>query len=120
MSSRFLGEPATPLLGGRNSRAGVAGVVPGATSPHRLMHGAIFRANLAIRQASGFLNRVVVSDLSPRVSSLPDGKHGPARLARAGVNRPVDIGTTNLPKAKESPELPSRITCDASAPLTRN
>ena len=49
---------------------------------------------------------------------MADGKQGTcATCHRRGINHSIDIGTTNLPAAKESPELPLfRITCDASAP----
>ncbi|PYS35262.1 MAG: hypothetical protein DMG14_27415, partial [Acidobacteria bacterium] len=49
---------------------------------------------------------------------MADGKHGTcATCHQPGINHSIDIGTTNLPTAKESPELPLfRITCDASAP----
>src|SRR5262249_45432704 len=52
-----------------------------------------------------------------RVFRLADGKQGTcASCHQTGINRPIDIGTTNLPTAKESPELPLfRITCNASA-----
>jgi cytochrome c peroxidase len=49
---------------------------------------------------------------------MADGKQGTcATCHRPGINHSIDIGTTNLPVSKESPELPLfRITCDASAP----
>jgi len=49
---------------------------------------------------------------------MADRKQGTcATCHRPGINHSIDIGTTNPPAAKESPELPLfRITCDASAP----
>ena len=123
----LLAEPGgPPLLGADNVARGVAGVgaVPAAGNliasfdPWRNLSA----TDLAIRQRS-FRESVLrgVDLFASREFRLADGKqatcatcHGP------GINYPIDIGTTNQPTAKESPELPLfRITCDASAPPHR-
>jgi hypothetical protein len=119
----LLAEPGgPPLLGADNLASGVAGagIVPAgnfaaAFEPWRNLSV----ANLAIRQ-SAFRASVVrgVDLFASRQFRLADGKQGTcATCHQPGINRSIDIGTTNLPTAKESPELPLfRITCDASAP----
>ena len=76
-------------------------------------------ANLAVRQRA-FRESVLrgVDLFASREFRLADGKQGTcASCHRPGINHAIDIGTTNLPTAKESRELPLfRITCDASAP----
>jgi hypothetical protein len=120
----FLGEPGgPPLLGADNLASGIggAGAVPaagnllGSFDPWRNLSA----PNLAVRQRA-FRESVLrgVDLFASREFRLADGK--PATCAtchQPGINRSVDIGTTNLPTAKESPEMPLfRITCDASAP----
>lgn len=120
----LLGEPGgPPLLGVENVARGVAGVgaVPTAGKlaasfdPWRNLSA----PDLAIRQRA-FRESVLrgVDLFASRDFSGADGK--PVTCAtchRPGINRSMDIGTTNLPTAKESPELPVfRITCNASAP----
>jgi len=120
----LLGEPGgPPLLGAENVARGVAGVgaVPaagklaGSFDPWRNL-GA---PDLAIRQR-GFRESALrgVDLFASREFRLADGKMATcATCHRPGISRSIDIGTTNLPTAKESPELPLfRITCDASAP----
>lgn len=120
----LLGEPGgPPLLGVENVARGVAtpGAVPAAGNlaasfnPWRNLSA----PNLAIRQRA-FRESVLrgVDLFASREFMLPDGKRGAcATCHRPGGNRSFDIGTTNLPTAKASPELPLfRITCDASAP----
>jgi hypothetical protein len=120
----LLAEPGgPPLLGADNLASGVAGAgaVPAAGNlaasfdPWRNLSA----ANLAIRQRA-FRESVLrgVDLFASREFHLADGKQGTcATCHRSGVNHSIDIGTTNLPTAKESPELPLfRITCDASAP----
>ncbi len=120
----LLAEPGgPPLLGADNLASGVAGAgaVPAAGNlaasfdPWRNL-GA---ANLAVRQRA-FRESVLrgVDLFASREFGLPDGKQGTcATCHRPGINHSIDIGTTNLPPAKGSPELPLfRITCDASAP----
>jgi hypothetical protein len=119
----LLAEPGgPPLLGADNLASGVsgAGAVPAAADlaasfdPWRNLSA----ANLAIRQRA-FRESVLrgVDLFVSREFGLPDGKQGACVTChRPGINHSVDIGTTNLPTAKESPELPLfRITCDASA-----
>jgi hypothetical protein len=119
-----LGEPGgPPLLGADNLASGIAGAgaVPAAGhlaasfDPWRNLSG----ASLAVRQRT-FRESVMrgVDLFASREFRLADGKQGTcANCHRPGINHAIDIGTTNLPTAKESPELPLfRITCDASAP----
>src|SRR5207237_696640 len=119
----LLGEPGgPPLLGADNLASGLAGpgAVPAAGNlaasfdPWRNLAG----ANLAIRQRA-FRESVLrgVDLFASREFRLADGNQGTcATCHRPGINHSVDVGTTNLPTAKESPELPLfRITCDASA-----
>src|SRR5215472_10507078 len=120
----LLAEPGgPPLLGADNLASGVAGVsaVPAADTltasfdPWRNLSV----GNLAIRQRA-FRESVLrgVDLFASREFRMADGKQGTcATCHRRGINHSIDIGTTNLPAAKESPELPLfRITCDASAP----
>ncbi len=120
----LLAEPGgPPLLGADNLASGVAGAgaVPAGGNlaawfdPWRNLSA----ANLAIRQRA-FRESVLrgVDLFASREFGLPDGKQGTcATCHRPGINHSIDIGTTNLPPAKGSPELPLfRITCDASAP----
>jgi hypothetical protein len=112
-----------PLLGADNLAAGVAGTgaVPVAGNlaasfdPWRDLSA----PGLAIRQRT-FRESVVrgVDLFSMREFRLANGTQATcATCHRPGINRSADIGTTNLPAAQESPELPLfRITCDASAP----
>ena len=120
----LLGEPGgPPLLGADNLASGVSstGALPAAGNlvasfdPWRNLSA----PSLAIRQRA-FRESVLrgVDLFASREFRLADG--APVTCAtchRPGINRSFDIGTTNLPAAKESPELPVfRITCDASAP----
>ena len=120
----LLGEPGgPPLLGVENVARGAAslGALPtagdlaAAFDPWRNLAA----PNLAIRQRA-FRESVLrgVDLFASREFRLPDAKQGTcATCHRPGINRSFDIGTTDLPTAKESPELPVfRITCDASAP----
>jgi hypothetical protein len=123
----LLAEPGgPPLLGADNLASGVAGagVVPAAGNlavsfdAWRNLSTAS-GANLAIRQRA-FRESVLrgVDLFASREFRLTDGKQGTcATCHRPGINHSIDIGTTNLPTAVESPGLPLfRITCDASAP----
>ena len=120
----LLAEPGgPPLLGADNLASGVAGAgaVPAGGNlaarfdPWRNLSA----ANLAIRQRA-FRESVLrgVDLFASREFRLADGKQGTCATCHGpGINHSIDIGTTNLPTAKESPELPLfRITCDASAP----
>jgi hypothetical protein len=119
----LLGEPGgPPLLGADNLASGVAGagVVPAANlaasfEPWRNLSA----ANLAVRQRA-FRESVLrgVDLFAAREFRLADGKQGTCSTChQPGINHAIDAGTTNLPTAKESPELPLfRVTCDASAP----
>ena len=119
-----LGEPGGPaLLGAENVASGVAGVgaVPAADNlaasfdPWRNLSA----PDLAVRQRAFRESALRGVDLfASREFRVADGtKATCATCHRPGINRSIDIGTTNLPTAKESPELPVfRITCDASAP----
>jgi hypothetical protein len=120
----LLGEPGGPaLLGADNLASGIAGVgavpaagnLPASFDPWRNLS----RPDLAVRQRA-FRESVLrgVDLFASRDFGLPDGRRGTcATCHRPGINRWFDIGTTNLPTAKESRELPLfRITCDASAP----
>ena len=123
-SGGLLGEPGgPPLLGVDNVARGIAGTgaVPATGNlaasfdPWRNLSD----PNLAVRQRA-FRESILrgVDLFAGREFSLPDGKQGTcATCHRPGINRSFDIGTTNLPTAKDSAELPLfRITCDASAP----
>jgi cytochrome c peroxidase len=120
----LLGEPGgPPLLGADNLAKGIAGVgaVPAAGSliasfdPWRDLSA----PNLASRQRA-FRESVLrgVDVFASREFRLADGTRATcAACHRPGVNRSIDIGTTNLPAAKDTPELPLfRITCSPSAP----
>ena len=127
----LLAEPGgPPLLGADNLASGVggAGAVPAAGNlaasfdPWRNLAG----PNLAIRQRA-FRESVLrgVDVFASREFRLADGKQGTCATCHgAGSNHSshaIDAGTTNLPMAKESSELPLfRITCDASAQPHRN
>jgi len=120
----LLGEPGgPPLLGADNLASGVAGagVVPGGGNLAALFDPwrNLSAANLAVRQRA-FRESVLggVDLFASRQFGLADGKRGTcASCHQSGISHFTDIGTTNLPTAKESPELPLfRITCDASAP----
>jgi cytochrome c peroxidase len=119
-----LGEPGgPPLLGADKLADGVAGA--GAVQAGDNIAAAfdtwrnLSADKLAIRQRA-FRESVLrgVDLFASREFRLADGKQGTcAACHRQGINHSVDIGTTNLPMAKESPELPLfRITCEASAP----
>ena len=120
----LLGEPGGPsLLGADNLARGIAGAgaVPAAGNllasfdPWR----DLATISLAVRQRA-FRESVLrgVDLFGSREFTLPNGRRGGCITChRPGINRSFDIGTTNLPAAKDSPELPLfRITCDASAP----
>jgi hypothetical protein len=120
----LLSEPGgPPLLGADNLASGVAtaGALPAAGNlvtsfdPWRNLSA----PNLAVRQRA-FRESVLrgVDLFASREFRLADGAQVTcATCHRPGINRSIDIGTTNLPTAKESPELPLfRIICDASAP----
>jgi hypothetical protein len=120
----LLGEPGgPPLLGADNLASGVAGAgaVPAAGNlaasfdPWRNLSA----PDLAIRQRAFRESALRGVDLfASREFRLADGTRVTCATCHgSGVKRSIDIGTTNLPTAKESPELPLfRITCDASAP----
>jgi hypothetical protein len=120
----LLGEPGGPsLLGADNLASGVAGAgaVPAAGNlaasfdPWRDLSA----HDLAIRQRAFRASVLRGVDLfTAREFHTADGKQVTcATCHQPGINRSIDIGTTNLPTAKESPELPLfRITCNASAP----
>jgi hypothetical protein len=120
----LLGEPGGPsLLGADNIASGIAGAgaAPAAGSlvasfdPWRDLSA----PGLAIRQRA-FRESVLrgVDLFASREFRGADSKQVTCSTChRPGIHRSVDIGTTNLPTAKESPDLPLfRITCDASAP----
>jgi hypothetical protein len=119
-----LAEPGgPPLLGADNLASGVAGAgaVPAAGNlvasfdPWRNLSA----PNLAVRQRAFRESSLRGVDLfASREFRLADGTQVTcATCHRSGINRSTDIGTTNLPTAKESPELPLfRITCNAAAP----
>jgi cytochrome c peroxidase len=120
----LLNEPAGPgLLGADNLASGIAGVggVPAdgnlvaSFDPWRNLSA----PNLAVRQRD-FRESVLrgVDLFATREFRLADGKQGSCSTCHGlGVSQAMDIGTTNLPTANESPELPLfRITCDAAAP----
>jgi hypothetical protein len=119
-----LGEPGGPPLGADNLASGVAGagVVPGAAHTLATLFDPwrnVSAANLAVRQRT-FRESVLrgVDLFVSREFRLADAKQGTcATCHRPDINHTIDAGTTNLPTAKESPDLPLfRITCDASAP----
>ena len=117
----ILGEPGgPPLLGAGNLASGVAGAgaVPAAGNLAASFDPWRNLTNLAVRQRV-FRESVLrgVDLFASREFSLPNGMRGAcATCHRPGINRSIDIGTTNLPTAKELPDLPLfRITCDASA-----
>src|SRR5437867_709363 len=120
----LLAEPGgPPLLGADNLASGIggAGAVPAAGNlaasfdPWRNLSA----PNLAVRQRA-FRESVLrgVDLFVSREFRLADGKQGACATCHGpGINYSIDTGTTNLPTAKESPELPLfRITCDASTP----
>ncbi|MBV9742790.1 MAG: hypothetical protein JO099_03430, partial [Acidobacteriia bacterium] len=120
----LLSEPGGPsLLGTDHLASGIAGVgaVPAAGNltasfdPWRKLS----TPDLAVRQRA-FRESVLrgVDLFASREFGLPDGRQGTcATCHQPGINRSFDVGTTNLPTAKESPDLPLfRITCAASAP----
>jgi hypothetical protein len=122
----LLAEPGgPPLLGADNLANGIAGTgaVP-ATGNLSASFGAwrdlltSSGANLAIRQRA-FRESVLrgVDLFASREFHLTDGTQGTcATCHRPGINHSIDIGTTDLPTAKESSRLPLfRVTCDASA-----
>jgi hypothetical protein len=124
----LLAEPGgPPLLGADNLASGVAGAVPTAGDLAASFDAwrnlsSSSGANLAIRQRA-FRESVLrgVDLFASREFRLADGKQGTCATCHGpGSNHSshsIDIGTTNLPTAKESPELPLfRITCDASVP----
>ena len=119
----LLDEPGgPPLLGADNLASGVAGagVVPAVNLVASFDSWRNLSApNLAVRQRA-FRESVLrgVDLFASREFRLADGKQGTcASCHRVGINQAIDIGTSNLPTAKEAPELPLfRITCDASAP----
>jgi len=119
-----LAEPGGPgVLGADNLAGGIAG--SGAFLDARNLVASfepwrnLSAPNLAVRQRA-FRESVLrgVDLFTSREFRMPNGKQGTCATCHAsGINHAVDIGTTNLPSAKESPELPLfRITCDASAP----
>jgi hypothetical protein len=117
----ILDEPGgPPLLGADNLASGFTKVVSSASNLATLFDAwrKVSASNLAVRQRE-FRESVLrgVDLFGSRVFRLADGKQGTcASCHQTGINRPIDIGTTNLPTAKESPELPLfRITCNASA-----
>ena len=124
VSGGQLTEPGgPPSLGAENLAGGAAGTGPLPTAGNLTASFDPWRnlsaPGLAIRQRAlreSVLRGVDVFAL--REFRLADGSKATcATCHRPGINRSMDIGTTNLPTAKESPELPLfRITCDASAP----
>jgi cytochrome c peroxidase len=112
-----------PLLGADNLASGATrgGAVPATGNlassfdPWRNLSA----PNLAVRQRA-FRESVLrgVDLFASREFRLADGtKATCATCHQTASNHPIDIGTTNLPAAKDSPDLPLfRITCDASAP----
>src|SRR5262249_35345145 len=123
----LLAEPGGPLLlGADNLASGVAGAGAVHAAGNLAASFDAWRnlstssgANLAIRQRA-FRESVLrgVDLFVSREFRLANGKQTTcATCHMPGINHSFDIGTTNLPTAKESPELPLfRITCDASAP----
>lgn len=128
ISGGQLGEPGgPPLLGAENLASGVAGVGAVPTAGNLAASFAPWRnlaaPGLAVRQRAlreSVLRGVDLFD--SREFRLADGSRVTCSTChRTGISRSpdvkaMDIGTTNLPTAKESPELPLfRITCNASA-----
>jgi hypothetical protein len=115
-----LGEPGgPPLLGADNLAGGIAGVgavpVAGNLAASFEPWRNLAAPDLAIRQRT-FRESVLrgVDLFASREFRLADGSKATcAACHRPGINRSIDIGTTNLPTAKESPDLPLfRITCN--------
>jgi hypothetical protein len=107
-----------PILGVNNMALGVPGasgipVSPDAFDSWRNQTGLaqrqqVFRQS-AVRGSDLFFSRQF--QLSPGVMGTCSSCH------QAGASQWIDTGTTNLPTAKASPELPLfLITCDSSAP----
>jgi hypothetical protein len=118
----LLDEPGgPPLLGADNLARGVAGagIVPAASNLAASFDPWRNATNLAIRQRA-FRESVLrgVGLFASREFRLADGSEGTCSTChQPGINHSIDAGTTNLPTAKESPELPLfRITCAVSAP----
>jgi cytochrome c peroxidase len=122
----LLGETGgPPLLGADNLASGIAGAGAVPTAGNLAASFDPWRnlSDLAIRQRA-FRQSVLrgVDLFASREFRMADGKQVTcATCHRPGINRSIDIGTTNLPTAPitkgESPELPLfRITCNASAP----
>jgi cytochrome c peroxidase len=118
----LLAEPGGPMvLGADNLASGVAGPAAVSIAGNLAASFEPWRnlSNLAIRQRT-FRESVLrgVDLFASREFSMADDKQVTcATCHRPGINRAIGIGTTNLPTAKESPELPLfRITCEASAP----
>jgi hypothetical protein len=120
----LLGEPGgPPLLGANNLASGVAGAGAVPTAGDLTASFDPWRdpsaPRLAVRQRA-FRESVLrgVDLFASRQFRIADGSQATcATCHRPGVSRSRDIGTTNLPAAKDSPELPLfRITCEASAP----
>ena len=114
-----LGEPEGPRLLGVDHLASGAAVsaarnLVASFDPWRKASA----GNLAVRQRA-FRESVLrgVDLFASRQFRLADGKQGTcASCHETGINHAIDIGTTNLPTANESPDLPLfRITCDVSA-----
>lgn len=114
----ILGEPGgPPMLGTNNLALGVPGAVDvpvtsDAFDSWRNQTGLPYKEQVfrqsAVRGADIFLSRQF--QISPGVMGTCATCHQP------GTARWMDIGTTNLPTARASPELPLfHITCDSSA-----
>jgi hypothetical protein len=120
----LLAEPGGPaVLGADNLAGGVTGAAVVAAGSLAALFDPwrnLSAANLAVRQRA-FRESVLrgVDLFASRKFRLADGNQGTCNSChQPGNNHSADIGTTNLPTAKESAELPLfRITCDASAPL---
>lgn len=128
VSGGVLAEPGGPSqLGVENLAIGVAGVGAVPTAGNLAASFAPWRdlsaPGLAVRQRATRESALRGVDLfASRQFRLADGSQATcATCHKSGSNRvpgirALDIGTTNLPTAKESPELPLfRITCNASA-----
>jgi hypothetical protein len=116
-----LAEPGGPaLLGADNLATGVTSIVSSASNLAALFDPwrKVSAGNVAVLQRE-FRESVVrgVDLFASREFRLADGKRGTcASCHQTGNNRPLDVGTMNLPTVKESPELPLfRVTCNASA-----
>ncbi len=116
-----LGELSGPsLLGPDNLARGIVSAIPAASDLIASFNEwrNVSATHLAVRQRE-FRESVLrgVDLFASREFRLADGKPGTCSSChRPGMNRAIDVGTTNLPTAKESPELPLfRVTCDASA-----